>query len=44
MHFEDAERNPEPALLDKTVPWEEVKRFFTTHARDFIEAFRHIIM
>lgn len=38
-YFEDAERNPEPILIDKTVSWDEVKKFFLSHFQDFENAF-----
>jgi hypothetical protein len=42
-YFEDADKNPEPMLLDKTVTWEEVKNFFTTHVKDFEKAFGNFV-
>lgn len=42
-YFEDAERDPEPILLNKTVSWEQVKDFFITHLPDFENSFRSII-
>jgi hypothetical protein len=42
-YFEDAEKNPEPMLLDKTVLWIDVKQFFIAHVQDFERAFQHII-
>ncbi len=42
-YFEDAEKNPEPMLLDKTISWEEVKQFFIAHIQDFEDAFQRTI-
>jgi hypothetical protein len=42
-YFEDADKNPEPMLLDKTVTWEKVKNFFTTHVKDFEKAFGNFV-
>lgn len=41
-YFDDAERNPQPMLVDKAVAWEEVKSFFVSHVSDFEAAFRRI--
>lgn len=40
--FKDAEKNPEPILLDKTVSWADVKRFFIAHIQDFEKAFHRV--
>ncbi len=37
-YFEEAEKNPEPILIDKTVSWDEVKKFFVSHFQDFENA------
>lgn len=42
-YFDDAERNPEPFLLDKKISWQEVKSFFIDHVQDFEDAFQRII-
>jgi hypothetical protein len=34
-YFENAEKNPEPMLLDKSIPWEDIKRFFISHITEF---------
>jgi len=34
-YFDDAEKNPEPMLLDKSVTWDQVKHFFLTHITEF---------
>jgi hypothetical protein len=34
-YFEDAEKNPEPMLLDTSIPWDKVKDFFLTHITEF---------
>lgn len=41
-YFDDAEKNPDPMLLDKSVSWENIKSFFTMHAPDFEKAFSRI--
>mgnify|MGYP001559702868 CR=1 FL=1 len=43
-YFEDAEKNPEPMMLDKTASWKEIKKFFISHAKDFERAFQDIIV
>jgi len=42
-YFEDAEKNPDPILFDKTVSWKEVKNYFISHFHDFENAFQQII-
>ena len=42
IYFEDAEKNPDPMLLDKSVAWNEVKNFFLAHFQDFENAFSRI--
>jgi len=42
-YFEDAEINPEPMALDKSLTWDEVKKFFVTHIKDFEIAFGKIL-
>ena len=37
-YFEDAEKDPEPMLFDKSATWEKVKGFFSTHIREFEKA------
>jgi hypothetical protein len=34
-YFDDAEKNPEPMLLDTSIPWDKVKDFFLTHITEF---------
>ncbi|MEK6815182.1 MAG: nucleotidyl transferase AbiEii/AbiGii toxin family protein [Nitrospirota bacterium] len=34
-YFEDADGEPDPRLLDRAYGWEEVKRFFVEHVREF---------
>jgi len=41
-YFEDAEKNPDPLLLDKSVSWNKVKKFFMGHFQDFESAFSRI--
>jgi len=41
-YFEDAEKYPEPILLDKTVEWKNVKDFFIIHIHDFEKALQNI--
>lgn len=41
-YFKDAEKNPDPMLLDKSVAWEDIKAFLISHALDFNKAFEHI--
>lgn len=43
-YFEDAEKNPEPMMLDKRASWKEIKKFFISHAGDFERAFQEIIV
>lgn len=38
-YFDDAEKNPEPLLLDKSVTWSDVKQFFLAHIKDFENKF-----
>lgn len=42
-YFEDAEKNPEPMMIDKSVSWEEIKKFFIACMPDFEKAFKKII-
>lgn len=42
-YFADAEKNPEPMLLDKSVSWKKVKNFFVSHVHEFENAFKRII-
>lgn len=39
-YFEDAEKNPEPMLMDKSISWTEVRDFFANHIQDFETAFK----
>jgi hypothetical protein len=39
-YFEDADKNPEPLLLDKNIRWDDVKKFFLNKVRDFENAFK----
>jgi hypothetical protein len=41
-YFEDADRNPEPLLLNKGVKWDEVKRFFLNNIQEFERAFSRV--
>lgn len=41
-YFDDAERNPDPMLLDKSASWEGIKAFFISHVMDFENAFSRI--
>ncbi len=41
-YFEDAEKNPDPLLLDKSASWNEVKNFFMARFQDFENAFIRI--
>jgi len=41
-YFEDAEKNPEPMLLNKDVSWNDVKKFFISHLQGFENAFKKI--
>ncbi|MBI5050694.1 MAG: nucleotidyl transferase AbiEii/AbiGii toxin family protein [Nitrospirae bacterium] len=41
-YFEDAEKNPEPLLLDKNILWDDVRNFFLVKSNDFENAFKHI--
>jgi hypothetical protein len=38
-YFEDAEKSPDPMLMEKSVDWPEVKRYFLTHIQEFQKAF-----
>ena len=38
-YFEDAEKNPEPMVLDRSLNWDNVKNFFISHIGDFEKAF-----
>ena len=41
-YFEDADKNPEPLLLDKSAQWDDLKKFFLNKVRDFESAFKRI--
>jgi hypothetical protein len=41
-YFEDAEKNPEPMVLDRSVTWDNIKLFFINHIGDFEKAFGKI--
>jgi hypothetical protein len=41
-YFEDAENNPEPMVLDRSVTWDNIKLFFINHVGDFEKAFGKI--
>jgi len=41
-YFEDAEKNPDPLLLDKSVSWNEVKKFFMAHFQNFENGFSRV--
>lgn len=41
-YFDDAEKNPEPMLLDTSVTWEKVKHFFVTHITEFEKSFEKL--
>ncbi len=38
-YFEDADKNPDPMTLDKTLSWPEIRNFFISHSKDFENAF-----
>lgn len=40
-YFEDANKNPEPLLLDKNIQWDKIKTFFLEKIKDFEKAFKH---
>lgn len=42
-YFEDAEKNPDPITLDKTLSWPKIRNFFKSHSKDFENAFSKII-
>ena len=42
-YFEDADKNPEPIILDRTLSWQEIRKYFVTHVKDFERAFNKII-
>jgi hypothetical protein len=42
-YFDDAEKNPEPMVFDKSVTWNDVKHFFSTHIREFEKYFEKMI-
>jgi len=42
-YFEDADKNPEPITLDKTLSWVEIRNFFMSHSKDFENALSKII-
>jgi hypothetical protein len=42
-YFGDAEKDPEPMLLDRSVTWDEVKQFFLAHIKEFEGAFEKLI-
>ena len=42
-YFEDAEKNPEPMIIDESVTWDNIKNFFLTHIRDFEIAFGKVL-
>lgn len=39
-YFEDADKNPAPLLLDKSIQWDSVKKFFLMKIKDFENAFK----
>ncbi len=39
-YFEDADKNPEPLLLNKNIQWDEIKKFFLVKIKDFEKAFK----
>lgn len=41
-YFKDADKNPEPLLIDKSVQWNEIKGFFFNKIKDFEIAFAEI--
>ena len=41
-YFEDADKNPDPITLDKTLSWPEIRTFFISHSKDFEKAFSKI--
>jgi hypothetical protein len=38
-YFEDAEKDPDPMLVGKSLAWQEVKHYFLTHIQEFEKAF-----
>lgn len=42
-YFEDAENNPDPMTLDKTLSWPEIRHFFMSRTKDFENSFSKII-
>ncbi|MEW6584693.1 MAG: nucleotidyl transferase AbiEii/AbiGii toxin family protein [Nitrospirota bacterium] len=42
--FEDAEKNPDPMSIDKSMTWEKVKQFFSDHVGDFEKAFENAVV
>ncbi len=40
-YFEDADKNPEPLLLDKSIRWNDIKKFFIVKIKDFENAFKY---
>jgi len=38
-YFEDADKNPDPILIDESVKWNEIKGFFLDNFKDFENAF-----
>jgi len=41
-YFEDADKNPQPLLLDKSISWDEVRKFFLNKIKDFKKAFKQV--
>ncbi len=39
-YFEDADKNPQPLLLDKSISWNDVKKFFLNKIKDFEKTFK----
>lgn len=42
-YFKDAEKNPEPMVMDKKVSWSDVRQFFVNQVKDFEKAFQRIL-
>lgn len=42
-YFEDADKNPDPVTLDKTLSWPDIRHFFMSHTKDFENSFSKFI-
>ncbi|MBI4844637.1 MAG: nucleotidyl transferase AbiEii/AbiGii toxin family protein [Nitrospirae bacterium] len=43
-YFEDADKNPDPIIMDKALSWPEIRNFFMAHSKDFENSFGKIIL